>query len=112
MIPDNLLNMTNEEVIEWFRKEIVDAKPDPEFQRRYEEWIRNIENDFEIEWSKKPLKWLFKKYRQKKLRRKIELRYPGPIFWIIEDVVSELLLKGWTENEYFNEFVDIKGEKQ
>ena len=104
------LNMTNEELIEWFRKEVIEYKPDPEFHTRCIERLRNIENDFEAEWSQKKFKWFFKNRRQAKLMKEIESRYPGPLFWILEDTVSEIWPEEWTENEYYNEFVDFKGE--
>lgn len=108
MIPENLLNMTNEEVIEWFRKEIIDYEPDPEFKRRLDEYHRNIENDFQTEWAKKKFKWFFKKHRQKKLKAKIYFRYEAPIFWIISDTIDEILGDRLSTSEYFNEFVDVK----
>ena len=108
MTPDNLLNMTNEEVVQWFRKEIVDAKPDPEWERRLQEYHQNIERDFQEEWAKKKFKWFFTNRRQKKLKYKVSLRYTGPVFWIIEDIISEVCPKEWTEDGYFNQFVDFK----
>ena len=36
---------------------------------------KNMQNDFEAEWSKKHCKWFFKKYRQQKLMEQIKLRY-------------------------------------
>lgn len=105
---DNLLNMSNEEVINWFRKEIIDAKPNPEWERRLQEYHQNIERDFQEEWSKKKFKWFFTKRRQKKLKHKVSLRYTSPVFWLIEEVIEETLPKAWSSDEYFNKFVDVK----
>lgn len=104
----DLFNMTNEEICEWFRKEIIEAKPDPEWERRLQEYYQNIERDFQEEWSKKKFKWFFTKRRQKKLKYKVSLRYTGPMFWLIEEVIEETLPKAWSSDEYFNKFVDIK----
>lgn len=103
---DALLSMSDKELREHF-KEILNTPPDPEFHRRCEERRQNIENDFETEWSKKHSKWFFKKYRQKKLLQQIELRYPSPVLWIIEDIINETLPD---TTEFFGEFVDFKGE--
>ena len=103
---DNLLNMSNEELRDWFRKEIVEAKPDPEWERRLKEYYENIERDFQEEWSKKHFKWFFTKRRQKKLRYKVFLRYASPVFWLIEDIIEEMLPQ--TINENFQQLVDIK----
>lgn len=106
--PENLFNMTNEELCGWFRKEIVEAEPDPEWKRRLEEYYNNIERDFQEEWSKKRCKWFFAKRRQKKLRYKVSLRYSGPVFWLIEEVVDDILGNHFQNSEFFNQFVDIK----
>lgn len=103
---DNLLNMSNEELRTMFRKEIIEAKPDPEWERRLKEYHDNIERDFQEEWSKKHFKWFFKKRRQNKLRNKITHRYAGPVFWLIEEAIEEILPKMVDEN--FQQFVDIK----
>lgn len=103
---DDLLSKSNEELREWFRAEIIEAKPDPEWERRLKEYHDNIERDFQEEWSKKHFKWLFTKRRQKKLRNKITHRYAGPVFWLIEDIIEETLPQ--TINENFQQFVDIK----
>lgn len=103
---DNLLNMTNEELRDWFRTEILEAKPDPEWERRLKEYYDNIERDFQEEWSKKHFKWLFTKRRQNKLRNKITHRYAGPVFWLIEEIIEDTLPKMVDEN--FQKFVDIK----
>ena len=103
---ENLLNMTNEEPRNMFRKEIIEAKLDPEWERRLKEYYENIEHDFQKEWSKKHFKWLFTKRRQKKLRAKIMRRYTGPIFWIIEDIIEDMLPKAI--NESFQQLVDVK----
>lgn len=102
------LNMTNEEAVEWFRKEILNVEPDPEFKRRIEEYYQNIERDFQEEWSKKHFKWLFTKRRQKKLRVKVARRYTAPVFWLIEEVVDDILVKQWQTNDFFDKFVDFK----
>ena len=103
---DNLLNMTNEKLRDWFRQEIVEAKPDPEWERRLKEYYDNIERDFQEEWPKKHFKWFFTKRRQKKLRDKITHRHTGPVFWIIEDIIEDILPKAI--NESFQPFVDVK----
>lgn len=103
---DNLLNMTNGEIREYFRKEIFEKEPDSEFKRRLEEYRDNIERDFQEEWSKKRFKWFFKKRRQKKLRAKIARCYTAPVFWLIEEVIEDTLPKVIDEN--FQKFVDIK----
>lgn len=114
MAVDSLFNMSNEELIEWFRKNLMATKFDSEHYAEYcsriIECIRNIENDFYAEWSQKKCKWFFTKYRQAKLIKKIELRYSGPMFWIIEDITSELIPKEWTADECFDKFVGFKGE--
>ena len=103
---ENLLNMSNEELREWLRTEIVEAKPDPEWERRLKEYYDNIERDFQEEWSKKHFKWFFTKRRQKKLRNKVTHRYAGPVFWLIEEIIDDMLPKMVDEN--FQKFVDIK----
>ena len=105
---ENLLSMTNEELRDWFRKEIIEAKPDPEWERRLKEYYDNIERDFQEEWSKKHFKWFFTKWRQKKLRYKVSRRYTDPVFWLIEEVVEDTLVKQWETPEFFGQFVDIK----
>lgn len=106
MMIDDLLSKSNEELREWFRKEIIEAEPDPEYKRRLEEYHQKIENDFNEEWSKKHFKWLFTKHRQKKLRAQIVRRYTAPVFWLIEDMIEDILPQ--TINENFQQFVDIK----
>ena len=110
---ETLLNMSNKELCEWFRKDILESESDPDWKQRLEEYYNNIERDFQEEWSNKRFKWFFQKYRQKKLRSKIMRRYQGPLFWIIEDVIDELLPK--TIDEHLQQFVDVKdfhlGEK-
>ena len=103
---DNLLNMSNEELRDMFRKDILEVKPDPEWERRLKEYHNNIERDFQEEWSNKHFKWFFKKRRQKKLRNKITHRYAGPVFWLIEEIIEDTLPKMVDEN--FQQFVDIK----
>ena len=103
---NNLLSMTNEELREWLRQEILEAKPDPEWERRLKEYYDNIERDFQEEWSKKHFKWFFTKRRQNKLRNKITHRYAGPVFWLIEEIIEDTLPKMVDEN--FQKFVDIK----
>ena len=102
----NLLSMTNEELCSWFRNEIIETKPDPEWKRRLEEYHNNIERDFQEEWSKKHFKWFFTKRRQKKLRYQATRRYTSPVFWLIEDIIEDMLPQ--TINENFQQFVDIK----
>ena len=104
--PDNLLNMSNEELCDWFRTEIIETKPDPEWARRLKTYHENIERDFQEEWSKKHLKWLFTTRRQKKLRYKITQRYSGPVFWLIEDVLDDLLPQAFEHG--LGEFIDVK----
>lgn len=105
---DNLFNMSNEELRDWLRTEIIEAKPDPEWERRLKEYYDNIERDFQEEWSKKHFKWLFTKRRQKKLRYKVSLRYTAPVFWLIEEVVDDMLGKQFQNSEFFGQFVDVK----
>lgn len=105
---DNLFNMTNEELRDWFHTEIIEAKPDPEWERRLKEYYDNIERDFQEEWSKKHFKWFFTKRRQKKLRDKITNRYAGPVFWLIEEIIDDTLPKQWQNSEFFGQFVDVK----
>ena len=96
---------------EEMRNKILDFsnyEPDPEYQKRLEEYHNKIENDFQAEWHKKKFKWFFKKRRQQKLRRQIFYRYAGPVFWIIEETLDDLLPKAWENSEYFNKFVDVK----
>ena len=99
--------MTNEELRERF-KMICESEPDPEFTRRLEEYHQNIERDFQEEWAKKHFKWFFTKRRQKKLKYKVSLRYTGPLFWIIEDTIEDLLGDQWQNKEFFEQFVDLK----
>ena len=105
---DTLFSKSNEELRDWFRTEIIEAKPDPEWERRLKEYYDNIERDFQEEWSKKHFKWFFTKRRQKKLRYKVSLRYAGPVFWLIEEVVDDILGNQFSNSEFFNQFVDIK----
>ena len=104
----DLLNMTNEEVIEWFRKEIGNAMSNSEFMRRLAEYNRNIKNDFQTEWAKKRFKWFFKKHRKKKLRHKIIRRYQSPIFQCLEDIIEDTLQTSFQSDNFFTDFVDIK----
>ena len=103
---NKLLNMSNEELRNWFRTEVINSTSDPEWERRLKEYHDNIERDFQDEWSKKHFKWFFTKRRQKKLRAQITRRYSGPVFWIIEEVIEDTLPKAI--NESINQFVDIK----
>ena len=103
---ENLLSMNNEELCSWFRNEIIETKPDPEWKRRLEEYHNNIERDFQEEWSKKHFKWFFTKRRQKKLRYQVTRRYTSPVFCLIEDIIEDMLPQ--TINENFQQFVDIK----
>ena len=64
---DALLNMKDEELMEFFRT-ALGTHTDPELERRIEERRKKIQSDFEKEWSREHLKWLFKKSRQKKRR--------------------------------------------
>lgn len=109
--PETLLNMTNEELREWFCEEVCESTSDSEYKRRLEEYHQNIERDFQEEWSKKKFKWFFTKRRQKKLRHKVSRRYTAPVFWLIEDIVEDMLVKQWQSPEFFGQFVDIKGDK-
>lgn len=105
---DNLLKKSNEELRDWFRAEITEVKPDPELERRLKKYYDNIERDFQEEWSKKHFKWFFTKRRQKNLRYKVTHRYTAPVFWLIEDIMEDILPSQWQESEYFGKFVDIK----
>ena len=81
---------------------------DPEYKRRLEEYDKKIEDDFQAEWPKKKFKWFLIKRRQQKLRTQISHRYSGPVFWIIEEMLDDLLPKAWENSEYFNKFVDVR----
>jgi hypothetical protein len=97
--------------IEDLRNKIIDCynyEPDPEYKKRLEEYRKKIEDDFQAEWPKKKFKWLFKKRRQQKLRAQISRRYSGPVFWIIEDVLDDLLSSQGQDSEFFGKFVDVK----
>jgi hypothetical protein len=97
--------------LEEIRNKIIDFsnyEPDPEYQKRLEEYRKKIEDDFQAEWPKKKFKWLFKKRRQQKLRAQISRRYSGPVFWIIEDVLDDLLSSQGQDSEFFGKFVDVK----
>lgn len=102
----NLLSMTNEELCSWFRNEIIETKPGPEWKRRLEEYRNNIERDFQEEWSKKHFKWFFTKRRQNKIRNKIIHRYGSSVFWLIDEAIEDILPK--IVDESFQKFVDIK----
>ena len=96
---------------EELRNKILDFsnyEPDPEYQRRLEEYHKKIEDDFQAEWPKKKFKWFFKKRRQQKLRTQISHRYSGPVFWLIEDMLDDIFDNQWQNSEYFNKFVDFK----
>lgn len=86
--------------------DFANYEPDPEYQRRLEEYHKKIEDDFQEEWSKKKFKWFFKKRRQQKLRAQISHRYAGPVFWLIEDMLEDMLPK--VTSPFFNQFVDVK----
>ena len=103
------LDMTNEEIISEFRKELnktIITEPDPRYQQLLKEYKQKIDNDFKEEWSKKRFKWFFKKRRQRKLRNKMMHRYAHPIFVVLEDCIEDILSK--TINESIENFVDIK----
>lgn len=108
MILENLLNMTNEEIIKWFRKETGNAMSNPEFIRRLAEYSQNIKNDFQTEWSQKKFKWFFKKYRKKKLMAKIYRRYQHPTFGVIEDIIEDIFSTSFQTDGFLTDFVDIK----
>ena len=96
---------------EELRNKIIECynyEPDPEYQRRLEEYHKKIEDDFQNEWPKKKFKWFLTKRRQQKLRTQISRRYSGPVFWIIEDMLDDLWPKACEHSEYFNKFVDVK----
>lgn len=96
---------------EEIRDKIIDFsnyEPDPEYQKRLEEYHKKIEDDFQAEWPKKKFKWFFKKRRQQKLRRQISYRYSGPVFWLIEDIIDDMLSNQWQSSEFFGQFVDVK----
>jgi hypothetical protein len=67
---------------------------------------QQIENDFQSEWSKKHLKWFFKKRRQKKLLNKIFRRYQMGIFSVTQDWIQDEV-KNIIE-ESIDNFVNIK----
>ena len=93
-------------MIETFRDVLLNTAPDPKFKLRLEEYRQNIENDFQEEWSKKKFKWFFKKVRQKKLKTKIYRHYQSPIFWIIEEVLEDIIPKAIEFS--FSQMTDIK----
>ena len=96
---------------EELRNKIIDCynyEPDPEYQKRLEEYNKKIEDDFQNEWPKKKFKWFFKKRRQQKLRTQISHRYSGPVFWLIEDMLDDIFDNQCQNSEYFNKFVDVK----
>lgn len=103
---DSLLNMSNEELREWFNNEVIMGEPDPEFHRICIEYHRNIENDFEKKWSQKKFKWFAKRYRQNKLMTEIYRRYRNPVFYLIEKTIEETLPN--ITDDFFNCFVDFK----
>ena len=97
--------------LEKIRNEIIglsNYEPDPEYQKRLEEYHKKIEDDFQAEWPKKKFKWFFKKRRQQKLRRQISHRYSGPVFWIIEDMIDDIFSNQLQYSEFFGQFVDVK----
>lgn len=93
-------------MIETFRDNLLNTEPDPKFKLRLEEYRQNIENDFQEEWSKQKFKWFFKKLRQKKLKTKIYRRYQSPIFWLVEDILEDVLPKAIDFS--FDQMTDIK----
>jgi hypothetical protein len=104
---EKITNQRREEL----RNKIIDCynyEPDLEYKKRLEEYHKKIEDDFQAEWPKKKIKWFFKKRRQQKLRAEITLRYPGPVFWIIEDVLDDLLPSQGQDSEFFGKLVDVK----
>lgn len=106
--PETLLNMTNEELRECLSEEVNKSVANPEWKRRLEEYHQNIERDFQEEWSNKHFKWFCTKRRQKKLRAKIYRRYTAPVFWLIEEVVDDLLVKQWQNPDFFGQLVEVK----
>ena len=110
MKPEALLNMTNEELREWFREEVNESILDPKWKSRLEEYYQNIERDFQEEWSKKKFKWFFTKRRQKKLRAKIARRYTAPVFWLIDEIVEDMLVKQWEAPEFFEQFISFNDD--
>ena len=61
------------------------------YTSRIKDIHKNIERDFEAEWSKKKFKWFFKQYRQNKLRYKIYRRHKFDLYNAIEDFVDWFL---------------------
>lgn len=106
MTLDNLINMPKDEFNEGFRKEVIEYEPDPEFIRVCNEYFKNIENDFETEWSQKKFKWFFKKRRQNKLMINIYRRYHSPLYYLIEKTIEETLSD--LNGEFVDKFVDVK----
>lgn len=102
----NMFEKTDQEIREWFRNEVLAVNPDDDYHRRCEERRQNIERDFAAEWPKKRFKWLFKKRRQNKLYREIDLRYPSPVLWLIEDIINETLPD--VTNEFFGQIIEFK----
>jgi hypothetical protein len=89
-------------------KEFSNYELDPEYKKRLEEYHKKIEDDFQAEWLKKKFKWFFKRRRQQKLRSEITRRYSGPVFWIIEDILDDMLTTQCQYSEFFGQFVDVK----
>ena len=106
---NNLLSMTNEEIIKEFRK-TINTEIDPEISLKHQhlldEYKQKIDTDFNKEWSKKRFKWFFKKRRQRKLRYKIMNRYMHPLFYIVEDCIEDMLPN--MINESFKNFATIE----
>ena len=97
---------TSPEAIRSKLMDVANYEPDPEYQKRLEEYHKKIEDDFQTEWPKKKFKWFFKKRRQVKLKAKIFRRYQPPIFWMVEDVLEDMLPKAIEFS--FDQMTDIK----
>ena len=76
------------------------------YTSRIKECHKNIERDFQAEWSKKRFKWFFGQYRQKKLRIKIYHRYKIDLETAIDDFVDWFLPKA--TNDSIDRLVDVK----
>jgi len=107
----DLLNASEQEIRDWFLKDILEDGVVPEWRRRFEELKRKIDNDFQVEWSKQHFKWFFKKRRQKKLKAKIWHRHTGPIFYTLEEMIDELWTQSLSDNSFFDRFIGIKNIK-
>lgn len=107
----DLLNASEQEIRDWFLKDILEDEVVPEWRRRFEELKRKVENDFQAAWSKQHFKWFFTKRRRRKLKAKIWRRHQGPIFYTLQDLIDDLWIQSLSDNSFFDRFVDVKDTK-